>query len=94
MTKRVYKERRIYFSANCEKCGHPFQSFKRSKVKHGLCRTCRAKVINPDQVELFPDNKPIKSLNSSLNQISPSGPTGYIPCPQPSGPLSPNGPIV
>ena len=64
MTKRIYKERRIYFSANCEKCGNSFQSFKRSKVKHGLCRNCRKVEVDKNQVSLFP---PIEVKDYSEN---------------------------
>lgn len=50
---RQYKERRLYFSDNCEKCGNPFQSFKRAKIKHGLCRKCRRNQPDPNQQGLF-----------------------------------------
>lgn len=53
MTKRVYKERRLYFSENCGNCGKPYQSFKRSKIKHGLCRKCRKSAVDPNQAPLF-----------------------------------------
>lgn len=51
---RQYKERRLYFSEECEKCGKPYQSFKRSRVKHGLCRKCRRNQPDPNQQTLFP----------------------------------------
>lgn len=38
---RIYKERRLYFASSCEQCGKRFQSFKRAKIKGGLCRNCR-----------------------------------------------------
>ena len=50
---RVYKERRLYFSEKCENCGKGFQSFKRSKVKGGLCRKCRKNQPDPNQQPLF-----------------------------------------
>ena len=53
MTIRIYKERRIYFSGNCTKCGKPFQSFKRSRIKHGFCRNCRKNSVSKDQVSIF-----------------------------------------
>lgn len=54
--KRIYKERRLYFSETCVKCGKPFKSFKRARVKNGVCKrkTCRYSV--PDnQTRLFSD---------------------------------------
>lgn len=53
--KRSYKERRLYFSQGCERCGRRFQSFKRARIKNGLCRKCRK--INPDQASLFDEVK-------------------------------------
>ncbi len=50
---REYIERRLYFSGRCEKCGNGFQSFKRSRIKHGLCRKCRKNWVDPNQTSLF-----------------------------------------
>lgn len=68
MTKRVYKERRLYFAENCEKCGNQFQSFKRSKIKHGLCRKCRKNEVNPNQVTLF--GSPDATLDVQTGEMS------------------------
>lgn len=51
---RQYTERRLYFADKCSKCGKGFQSFKRSRIKHELCRKCRKNAPNPNQVSLFP----------------------------------------
>lgn len=63
--KRSYKERRLYFSQGCERCGRRFQSFKRAKIKNGLCRKCRK--VNPDQKSLFNDmvNPNVRSITST-----------------------------
>lgn len=53
MSKKQYKERRIYFSQKCEKCGKPYQSFKKSKIKKGLCRKCIKNKQDPNQQPLF-----------------------------------------
>lgn len=50
---RIYKERRLYFASSCEGCGNRYQSFKRAKIKHGLCRKCRSKRVEPGQDGLF-----------------------------------------
>ena len=50
---RQYTERRLYFADKCSKCGKGFQSFKRSRIKHELCRKCRKNAPNPNQTELF-----------------------------------------
>ena len=55
MTKRQYKERRLYFSGECAGCGHSFQSFKRSKIKAGLCRKCLRLQPPKGQDSLFVD---------------------------------------
>jgi len=51
--RREYKERRLYFNNDCDKCGKIFQSFKRSRVKGGLCRNCRRIQADPNQPTLF-----------------------------------------
>lgn len=60
--KRIYKERRLYFSQACDRCGRRYQSFKRKRIKEGLCRKCRR--INPDQTSLFDE-----TIVLSENQI-------------------------
>lgn len=60
--KRIYKERRLYFSQACERCGKRYQSFKRKRIKEGLCRKCRR--INPDQTSLF-DDVSVQSITST-----------------------------
>lgn len=49
------KERRVYFFT-CEQCGKgDRQTFKRSKAKNKLCRSCRkGPQIDPNQQALFP----------------------------------------
>lgn len=56
MKKRNYVERRLYYSETCIKCGKPFKSFKRSRVKGGVCRrqSCRYSV-SENQQPLFDD---------------------------------------
>lgn len=52
--RKVYIERRLYFGT-CEGCGREnFQSFKRSRIRQRLCRSCRRKeALNPkDQMPL------------------------------------------
>lgn len=51
---RQYVERRLYFNGNCTLCGQPFQSFKRSRIKAGVCRRkkCRTQP-DPNQAPLF-----------------------------------------
>jgi protein-arginine kinase activator protein McsA len=48
-----YKERRIYFAGSCGKCGKSFQSFKRSRIKKGLCSSCRSHFVDPNQASLL-----------------------------------------
>ena len=53
--KREYKERRLYFYT-CEVCHTPNRcSFKRSRVKGGVCKKCRSIEVNKDQGRLFPE---------------------------------------
>lgn len=78
--KRTYKERRLYFSQGCECCGKRFQSFKRARIKNGLCRKCRR--INPDQTSLFDVNE---AVDGAIKQAviecaaSPTGKHEYDP---------------
>lgn len=53
MAKKQYKERRIYFAGQCTNCEHPFQSFKRSRIKAGLCKKCRKLIPPKGQDSLF-----------------------------------------
>ena len=54
MTKKIYKERRLYFF-KCSECGRENrQSFHRKKTKVGICRKCKRNVVDPNQGELFP----------------------------------------
>lgn len=50
---KIYKERRIYFAEECIKCGNSFQSFKRAKIKRGLCRKCRKAAVPENQLPLL-----------------------------------------
>jgi len=55
MTKKTYKERRLYYYT-CTKCGtRNRHSLKRRRAKHGLCRKCRGKQheSNKNQLSLF-----------------------------------------
>ena len=53
MTTRKYTERRLYFFT-CDKCGRiNAQSFKRRKVKTGLCRPCRKHEVDKNQLSLI-----------------------------------------
>lgn len=49
--KRLYKERRLYFSV-CSKCGKEnAQTFHRKKL--GLCRNCRHNQVLENQIGIF-----------------------------------------
>lgn len=51
--KRQYKERHVYYF-KCEKCGtQNRQSLKRARAKNGVCRSCKFKQVNPNQIPLF-----------------------------------------
>ena len=52
MGNKVYKERRLYYGDSCSQCGHKFISFKRSKIKKGLCRKCRKNPVDPGQTRI------------------------------------------
>lgn len=55
MKRREYKERRLYYSETCAKCGKPFKSFKRSRIKGGVCKRYSCRYSVPDnQTPLFP----------------------------------------
>lgn len=77
MPKRQYKERRIYFAGECTGCGNSFQSFKRSRIKTGLCRACRKSAVPKGQDSLFGvpiDESDIMheaGLNFSVGKINP-----------------------
>jgi hypothetical protein len=62
MSKKQYKERRIYFAGQCTNCEHPFQSFKRSRIKAGLCKKCRKLVPPKGQDSLFGAVAGVKEL--------------------------------
>jgi hypothetical protein len=78
--KRIYKERRLYFSQGCERCGRRYQSFKRKRIKQGLCRKCRK--VNTDQTSLFDVNV---AVDGAIKQaviectVSPTGKHEYDP---------------
>mgnify|MGYP001562951328 CR=1 FL=1 len=56
MKKRKYIERRLYYSETCTKCGKPFKSFKRSRIKGGVCKRKTCRYGAPDnQVRMFVD---------------------------------------
>jgi hypothetical protein len=47
------KERRVWFFT-CDKCGSERrQSHRKYKAKEAICRSCRKKIINPNQPRLF-----------------------------------------
>lgn len=50
---KTYKERHIYFGSKCSGCGGKFQSFKRSRIKTGLCKKCRRNKPVKGQTNLF-----------------------------------------
>lgn len=79
MSKKQYKERRIYFAVQCTNCEHPFQSFKRSRIKAGLCKKCRKLVPPKGQDSLFSVEDPklvevnFKGIPFGFYQIGPKG---------------------
>jgi transcriptional regulator NrdR family protein len=52
---KQYKERHVYFGV-CDNCTHKYCSFKRTRIKNGLCRKCRKTKVNKDQIGLFPSH--------------------------------------
>jgi NAD-dependent SIR2 family protein deacetylase len=61
--KKQYKERRIYFHQSCTNCGSKYQSFKRRRIKAGLCRKCRSGVlVTENQIILFDEIKEVDFL--------------------------------
>lgn len=73
---RIYKERRLYFASSCETCGKRFQSFKRAKIKHGLCRKCRSHKVDPQQGNLFGMIPFARVINSGLIPKAPGNAWG------------------
>lgn len=69
--KKQYKERRIYFSKNCEICGRPFQSFKRSKIKTGLCSKHRKFKVDENQMDMFASAE-VKDMEVILEETMPT----------------------
>lgn len=52
--KKTYKERRIFYFS-CLGCKRErAQSFKKRVANVRVCRKCRIRVFNPDQMAMFP----------------------------------------
>lgn len=73
--RRIYVERRLYFGP-CEGCGRKnYQSFKRSRIRQRLCRSCRRK----EKLEPVKGQVPLFSPEGSISPSEPlPGPTGSI----------------
>ena len=50
--KRIYKERHVYFGI-CINGDHEFQSYKKTRIKNGLCRIHRKGGLSKDQIPMF-----------------------------------------